>query len=36
MQKEFETKVALEKMAIFHFIDRKKNADFQQIKSSRQ
>ena len=36
MQKEFETNVALEKMSIFHFIDRKKNTDFKEIKSSEQ
>ena len=36
MQNEFETKVALEKVANFHSIDRKKITDFQQIKSSEQ
>ena len=36
MQNEFETKVALEKVTNFHFIDSKKNTDFQQINSSEQ
>ena len=36
MQNEFETKVAFQKVAIFHFIDSKKNRDFQEIKSSEQ